>query len=102
MAIKDPDGLRVAGVVGTIWNTIMCFGAIMIGVSARALSFSDPRLVVEKADTIFPTVANLYLHPVVAGIVLAAVFAAIMSTADSQLLVAASGVVRARASERPR
>jgi Na+/proline symporter len=38
--------------------------------------------------------AQLQLHPALFGVVLASIFAAIMSTADSQLLVAASSVVR--------
>jgi Na+/proline symporter len=38
--------------------------------------------------------ARLHLHPVLFGIVVASIFAAIMSTADSQLLVAASTVIR--------
>jgi Na+/proline symporter len=38
--------------------------------------------------------AQLHLHPVLFGIVVASIFAAIMSTADSQLLVAASALVR--------
>ena len=38
--------------------------------------------------------AQTHLHPVLFGIVVASIFAAIMSTADSQLLVAASAIVR--------
>jgi Na+/proline symporter len=49
-----------------------------------------------NADTenLFPLLAQLHLHPILFGVVLASIFAAIMSTADSQLLVAASSVVR--------
>ena len=38
--------------------------------------------------------AGELLHPVLTGLLLASIFAAIMSTADSQLLVAASSLVR--------
>ncbi|NIR43941.1 MAG: sodium/proline symporter, partial [Gemmatimonadetes bacterium] len=38
--------------------------------------------------------AQQHLHPVLFGVVVASIFAAIMSTADSQLLVAASSLVR--------
>jgi Na+/proline symporter len=49
-----------------------------------------------NADTeqLYPILAAQHLHPVAFGIVVASIFAAIISTADSQLLVAASSVVR--------
>jgi Na+/proline symporter len=48
------------------------------------------------ADTenLFPALAEKHLHPAIFGFVIASVFAAIMSTADSQLLVGASCIVR--------
>ena len=94
MAIKNPDGLRAAGVVGTIWNTVMCWGAIFVGLAGRAATMHDPGLAVDNAETIFPVLVNAYLPGALAGLVLAALFAAIMSTADSQLLVSAAGIVR--------
>ena len=94
MAIKDPEGLRVAGVVGTVWNTVMCWGSIFVGLAGRAASQDNPALVLEDGAKVFPILVNEYLPGPLAGIVLAAVFAAIMSTADSQLLVAAAAVVR--------
>jgi Na+/proline symporter len=45
-------------------------------------------------EQLYPLLAAQHLHPVAFGIVVASIFAAIISTADSQLLVAASSVVR--------
>jgi SSS family solute:Na+ symporter len=94
MSIDDPEQLRASAVVGTVWNVIMAAGAVATGLAAR-LYFGDGFLA-PGADTeqVYPTLAAAHLPPVVFGVVVASVFAAIMSTTDSQLLVAASAVVR--------
>lgn len=94
MSINDPKQLRVAAVIGTGWNVIMAWGAVFIGLAGRAY-FPDVTML-PSADTenLFPVLAQQHLHPVLFGVVLASIFAAIMSTADSQLLVAASSLVR--------
>ncbi len=48
----------------------------------------------QDPENLFPFLASAHLHPFIMGIITAAILAAIMSTADSQLLVASSGVVR--------
>ncbi len=94
MSIADPDQLRYSAVVGTVWNVVMGWGALFIGLAGRA-QFPDVALL-PNADTeqLYPLLAAQHLHPVFFGIVVASIFAAIISTADSQLLVAASSVVR--------
>jgi sodium/proline symporter len=94
MSIAKPEQLRASAVIGTIWNVVMAWGALFIGLAGRAY-FSDVSLL-PGADTeqLYPFLASQLLHPVAFGIVVASIFAAIMSTADSQLLVAASSVVR--------
>ena len=94
MSISDPADLRVAAVVGTTWNVVMAWGALFIGLAGRAL-FPDVSLL-PGADTenLYPLLARQHLPPALFGVVVASIFAAIMSTADSQLLVAASAVVR--------
>lgn len=94
MSIADPDQLRYSAVVGTIWNVVMSWGAVFIGLVGR-LYFPDlAMLPAEDTENLYPALAQLHLHPIMFGIVVASIFAAIMSTADSQLLVAASSVVR--------
>ncbi len=94
MSIADPDQLRYSAVVGTVWNVVMAWGALFIGLTGRVY-FPDVAML-PNADTeqLYPLLAAQHLHPVFFGIVVASIFAAIISTADSQLLVAASSVVR--------
>jgi sodium/proline symporter len=94
MSIADPDQLRFSAVVGTIWNVVMAWGALFIGLVGRVY-FPDVTML-PGADTeqLYPILAQQQLHPVFFGVVVASIFAAIISTADSQLLVAASSVVR--------
>lgn len=94
MAIDDPKQLRLSALVGTGWNVIMAWGAIYIGLAGRAFYHDLSHLPGSDRENLFPFLAQMQLHPVLFGLVVASIFAAIMSTADSQLLVAASCVVR--------
>jgi sodium/proline symporter len=94
MSIDDSRQLRFAAVIGTVWNVLMAWGAVFIGLAGRAYFPEVSMLPAEDTENLFPVLAQMHLHPVLFGIVLASIFAAIMSTADSQLLVAASSVVR--------
>lgn len=94
MSIDDPKNLKVAAITGTIWNVLMAWGAVFIGLAGRAWFPEISMLPGEDAENLFPVLAQQHLHPILFGVVLASIFAAIMSTADSQLLVAASSVVR--------
>ena len=94
MSIDDPRHLRFAAVVGTLWNVLMGAGAILIGLVGRAFIASVDALPNADPENLFPVLAQQHLPDVLFGVVVAAIFAAIMSTADSQLLVAASTVVR--------
>ena len=94
MSIVDAEQLRTAAVVGTVWNVVMAWGALFAGLAGRAW-FPDPALLPGgDTESLYPFLAGELLPPVVFGLVIAAIFAAIMSTTDSQLLVAASAVVR--------
>ena len=94
MSIDDPRQLRFAAVVGTVWNVLMGAGAVLIGMVGRAYINSVEMLPQSDPENLFPVLAQQHLPGPLFGIVVAAIFAAIMSTADSQLLVAASTVVR--------
>jgi SSS family solute:Na+ symporter len=94
MSIDDPKQLRWSAVIGTIWNVVMGWGAIFIGLAGRVYFPEAEMLPAADTENLYPALAQLHLHPVIFGIVVASIFAAIMSTADSQLLVAASAVVR--------
>jgi SSS family solute:Na+ symporter len=94
MSIDDPEQLRWSAVVATAWNALMAAGAVVTGLAGRALLPDPAALPGSDPENLYPLLAGELLHPVLFGLVVAAIFAAIMSTADSQLLVAASAVVR--------
>jgi len=88
MALRPgTDELRRARVIAVSWAVIVYCGMIVTGLAGRVLF---PDLV--DSEVVLLTTSNQLLHPVLAGVMLAAVMSAIMSTADSQLLVAASSV----------
>jgi SSS family transporter len=94
MSISDPRALRKSCVIGTVWNVLMAWGAVFIGLVGRAFYLRPENLPGQDPENLYPLLASAHLHPILVGIVVASIMAAIMSTADSQLLVAASGVVR--------
>jgi len=94
MSIDDAEQLRASAVVGTLWNVLLAWGALFVGLAGRAWFPTVEMLPAADPENLYPTLAAHLLHPVLFGMVVASIFAAIMSTADSQLLVAASSVVR--------
>ncbi len=84
MAIEDHKKLTPSMVIAIIWTTITLFASILIGILAKEL------IAVEDSESVFLAIVMKLFNPIVAGILLSAVLAAIMSTADSQLLVASS------------
>jgi len=87
MAIKDEKSLRVGRIIALSWCVLIYSGTLMIGLCARVLYST-----IADGEMVFFEVANRLLSPVMAGVIVAAVLSAIMSTADSQLLAAASSV----------
>jgi sodium/proline symporter len=94
MSIRDPEQLRWAAWVGTSWNVVMGAGAVLVGMAGRIYFPEAGMLLAGDTENLYPMLAQTHLHPVLFGVVVASIFAAIMSTADSQLLVAASALVR--------
>ena len=94
MSINDPRQLRISAVIGTIWNVLMAWGALFIGLAGRVFFPEVSMLLNGDTENLYPVLAQHHLHPLLFGIVIASIFAAIMSTADSQLLVASSSLVR--------
>ncbi len=87
MALRDERSVRRGRQVAIAWAVVLYAGMILLGLCARVLL---PGL--EDREDAFVTVTRDLLDPVLAGVMLAAVLSAIMSTADSQLLVAASTI----------
>ncbi|NIP14499.1 MAG: sodium/proline symporter [Pseudomonadales bacterium] len=87
MALKDARAFRRARVIAMCWFVIVLAGMFLAGLAGHVLiqSVADP-------ERLLFTMTDRLLDPILAGIVVAAVLSAIMSTADSQLLVAAAAV----------
>ncbi len=88
ITVKDEEEGDKSGKIATLWGAFVLFGSVTLGIAGRALF---PELA--DAEQILPKFAASYLHPILGGIVLAAITAAIMSTADSQLMYAATSLV---------
>lgn len=94
MAIDDPRRLTHSAAIGTLWNVLMGLGAVMIGLLGRA-SIPDVRdLPGGDPEMVYLVLSSAYFGPVLFGLLAGGIFAAILSTADSQLLVVASTFVR--------
>lgn len=95
MAIEDAKKLELSRRVATVWVVISMAVAIFIGVIGNAMTAAGSIPVLEDSETIIITIADLIsthgvLAALVAGVILAGILAATMSTADSQLLAASS------------
>lgn len=88
ITVKDEEEGDRSGKIATLWGLFVLFGSVTLGIAGRALF---PELA--DAEQVLPKFASVYLHPIIGGIVLAAITAAIMSTADSQLMYAATAFV---------
>jgi len=102
MALRTPQEAASARRIGTIWQFFSLAGAIVCGLIGIAY-FTKFGNKPADAETVVLLMSQVLLHPLVAGFVLAAVLAAIMSTLSSQLIVCASALVEDmyRAVKRP-
>jgi sodium/proline symporter len=97
MAIEKEEKLSLSRRISSIWVVIAMFTAIIIGFIARAMSANGAIEVLDDPETAIIKISELLSsHGVftacVAGLILAGILAATMSTADSQLLAAASSM----------
>ncbi len=90
MSIKNPEKIKVSRRIAITWAIPAFSGAVLIGLIGIALYgqgyFSD-------VEQIMPQLANDFLPTWLAGIFISGAIAAMMSTADSQLLVISSSVI---------
>ncbi|UOR13860.1 sodium/proline symporter PutP [Halobacillus amylolyticus] len=108
MALRSAKDVPRARLIGTGWMVIGMYGAILTGLFGLAFVATQDVSGLENfgvevmseggvqmladAEKIFITFSQLLFHPVIAGILLAAILSAIMSTIDSQLLVSSSAL----------
>ncbi|MFT6010405.1 MAG: sodium/proline symporter [Candidatus Azotimanducaceae bacterium] len=91
MAIRNLAGIKTARHIGMSWMLVTVLGSVGTGliglayVTAHSGSIND-------AETIFIYLSQVLFSPLIAGFLLAAILAAIMSTISSQLLVSSSSL----------
>jgi len=92
MALRTPGEAKAARRIGIGWMLLTTLGAILTAFIGIA-HFADKPLDRSTSETVFLLLSQTFFHPLIAGLVLAAVLAAIMSTMSSQLIVCSSALV---------
>ena len=93
MAIRKADELKKSRRIGTVWVLISLGSSVVIGLIGRNL-YPTALNTASDAENIFSLLASAMLHPVFAGLVMAGIFAATISSSDSYLLIASSAVAK--------
>jgi len=93
MSINKSENVNTAKFVGMSWMIISIIGSLMVGFFGIAY-IAGHNIDLQDSEKIFILLSELLLNPWIAGFVLAAILAAIMSTIDSQLLVSSSCLTR--------
>lgn len=88
MAIRDADQMPTARRVAMSWQITVLVAAIVVGVTG--VGVLDRPLQGADSEKVFIFMSTQLFHPVIAGVCLSGILAAVMSTASSQLLVASS------------
>lgn len=91
MAIRSLGDVATARNIGMSWMLITVIGAVATGIVGLAYIVKNG-LNLDDPETIFIVLSELLFHPYIAGFLLAAILAAIMSTISSQLLVSSSSL----------
>ncbi len=90
MSIKNSKMIKKSATIGIIWVILSLGAAIAMAILGRAYATSAALVEAGKQELIFVTLAKDLFPAFIAGLLLSAIVAAAMSTADSQLLVASS------------
>ena len=94
MGISSPAAIKKSRRIATVWVVISLTAAVMIGVSGRMVLGDGLLDGNGQQEIIYITMVSKFFPLFIAGIFLSAILAAIMSTADSQLLVTASALTK--------
>lgn len=89
MSIKDVRQAKIGRNIGIVWTIVAYLGALSIGWLGIAL-FGPESPVIADRENIMPTVLTTVFPPVVSGILITGVLAAIISTANSVLILSAT------------
>lgn len=90
MAVESPKSVPKAQMIGIGWMVFSLFGAVLVGFTGIAYFAEAGGL--EDEEFVFMMMIQELFNPWIAGILLAAILSAVMSTVDSQLLVCSSAI----------
>ena len=92
MAVENEARIPLSRNVGTMWMLLVYLFALLLGLVALPALAEIGRLeeVLADPERVFLVASQVFFHPLVGGVLLCAVIAAVMSTADSQLLLASA------------
>ncbi len=91
MAVGSEDRIPSSRDISTMWTTLVFSFGLLMGIFAfPALSEVGMLSAVADPERLYLVVSEVFFQPVVTGLLLTGVIAAIMSTADSQLLLASA------------
>ena len=95
MAIRKADELKRSRRIATVWVVISLAAGVFIGIVGRAVMLKHPELTSGLAtkslsENVFAVLGEILFHPVVAGVIMAGILAATISSSDSYLLIAGS------------
>ncbi|QGM81351.1 sodium/proline symporter PutP [Otariodibacter oris] len=95
MAADSARSIPNARRISMAWMIICLFGSVGIGFFGQAYFFANPEqaeLVNQNHEQVFIELAKLLFNPWVAGVLLSAILAAVMSTLSCQLLICSSAI----------
>jgi len=93
MALRSPGDAVAGRRIGISWMIVSVLGAMASALIGVAYFQQNPNLTLDDPEKVFLELSQIFFHPLVAGFVLAAVLAAVMSTISSQLIVSSSALV---------
>lgn len=91
IAIRKADELKRSRRIAIVWCVISLIAAVSIGLIGRAL-YPTAFTTASDAENIFTLMSRSLLHPLFAGVIMAGILAATISSSDSYLLIAASAI----------
>jgi SSS family solute:Na+ symporter len=91
MAIKDPNQIKIATKVGISWMSISLIAAALTGLTGFLFFHQNP---LEEAESVFVSISYQIFHPIILGVLVSAILAAIMSTINSQIIICCSHLAK--------
>ena len=95
MAMRKPADAKAGRFYGIAWMSLSIIGAVFVAIIGTVFFTQKDYTITDTQnyETIFLDMAQILFHPLIAGLVLTAVLAAIMSTMSSQMLVVSSSLI---------